>query len=107
MLEIESGIALSEEAQDAAPGSVVIENNEHLRLIVSSIASSIAAVQWALTKQAMFWAGVAWVRDALQERIQGAATGGIDLFKVTGQLPSFVSVPDAGVVDDNETEEDS
>ena len=101
--EIESGVAFSVELQGQTPSSTVIEDDEHLRLMISSIASNIAAVQRALTKQATFWVGVAWVRDALQERIQGAATGGIDLHKVTSRLPSFISVPDAGVVVDDET----
>ncbi|KAK4687889.1 hypothetical protein P7C73_g2220, partial [Tremellales sp. Uapishka_1] len=69
------------------------------RALLKTVASNnISTLQQGLAKQAVYWSGVAWVAQALEQRLSGVAAGAIDLGMVTENLTSFVSVPDAGVL---------
>lgn len=77
------------------------KESELFRALLKSVASNnIATLQQGLAKQSTYWSGVAWVAQALEERLSGVAAGSIDLGKVTDKLASFVSVADAGLLRD-------
>jgi hypothetical protein len=76
---------------------------ELFRALLKSVASNnISTLQQGLAKQSIYWSGVAWVAQALEQRLSGVAAGAIDLGVVTEKLASFVSVPDAGVLRDGD-----
>lgn len=59
---------------------------------------NIDKLRKGLAKQTTYWSGVAWVAEALEQRIQGIAVGEIDLATVTEKLSSIASIPDAGLL---------
>ena len=59
---------------------------------------NIAGLRKGLAKQTIYWSGVAWVAEALEQRIQGIGASEIDLASVTEKLASVSSIPDAGVL---------
>ena len=72
---------------------------ELFQALLKSVASNnISTLQQGLAKQSIYWSGVAWVAQALEQRLSGVAAGAIDLGTVTEKLASFVSVGDAGVI---------
>lgn len=76
---------------------------ELFQALLKSVASNnIATLQQGLAKQSIYWSGVAWVAQALEQRLSGVAAGAIDLGTVTEKLASFVSVPDAGLLRDRD-----
>lgn len=73
------------------------------RSMLASVAtSSISTLQAGLARQATYWAGVAWVGGTLAQRVAGIRADKVDLAKVTEQLQTYVSMPDAGLVDKRE-----
>lgn len=79
------------------------KESELFQALLKSVASNnIATLQQGLAKQSIFWSGVAWVAQALEQRLSGVAAGAIDLGLVTDKLASFVSVPDAGLLRDRD-----
>lgn len=67
------------------------------RALLTSVArNNIATLQTGLHKQALYWSGVAWVKAALEKRIEGFHD--VDLEGVTEKLKSFVNLPDAGLI---------
>ena len=58
--------------------------------------SNISTLRQGLAKQQIYWSGVAWVAEALTQRIEGIKD--VDLVSVTEKLATFVSLPDAGLV---------
>lgn len=70
------------------------------RSMLASVAtSSITTLQAGLARQAEYWAGVAWVGGTLAQRVAGIRADKLDLAQVTEQLQTYVSMPDAGLVD--------
>lgn len=59
---------------------------------------NIDKLRKGLAKQTIYWSGVAWVAEALEQRIRGIAVGEIDLASVTDKLSSIASIPDAGLL---------
>ena len=87
-------VALAREKQKEA---------ELFQSLLKSVASNnISTLQQGLAKQSIYWSGVAWVAQALEQRLSGVAAGAIDLGTVTEKLASFVSVGDAGVIRDRD-----
>jgi len=91
---------------DTAPFPITEDKEKESELfqaLLKSVASNnIATLQQGLAKQSIYWVGVAWVAQALEQRLSGVAAGAIDLGLVTEKLASFVSVPDAGLLRDRE-----
>ena len=76
---------------------------ELFRALLKSVASNnISTLQQGLAKQSIYWSGVAWVAQVLEQRLSGVAQGAIDLGSLTDKLASFVSVPDVGVLRDGD-----
>jgi len=61
--------------------------------------SNISTLQQGLTKQTTYWSGVAWVAEALKQRLEGTSAGDIDLVGGLEKLGSFVDVGDKGVLE--------
>lgn len=70
------------------------------RSMLASVATtSISTLQAGLARQATYWAGVAWVGGTLAQRVAGIHADQVDLAQVNEQLQTYVSMPDAGLVD--------
>ncbi|OCF32312.1 hypothetical protein I316_05980 [Kwoniella heveanensis BCC8398] len=67
-------------------------------LLTSVAASNITTVQQGLTRQTGYWGGIAWVAEALAQRVAGIGASDIDLASITEKLSSSVYVADAGVL---------
>ncbi|WWC61511.1 uncharacterized protein I303_104095 [Kwoniella dejecticola CBS 10117] len=67
-------------------------------LLTSVAANNITTVQQGLTKQTNYWAGIAWVAEALAQRVAGIGASEIDLASITEKLSSSVYVADSGVL---------
>ncbi|WVF67007.1 hypothetical protein IAT40_001750 [Kwoniella sp. CBS 6097] len=67
-------------------------------LLTSVAASNITTVQQGLTRQTAYWGGIAWVAEALAQRVAGIGASDIDLASITEKLSSSVYVADAGVL---------
>lgn len=81
-----------------------LEAADLFKLILASVSTeNIAGLRKGLTKQTLYWAGVAWVAEALEQRIQGIGASEIDLAVVTEKLASVSSIPDAGVLHRSES----
>lgn len=94
VMTTDTAAALAEEKEKEA---------ELFRSLLKSVATNnISTLQQGLAKQATYWSGVAWVAQALEQRLSGVPAGAIDLGLVTEKLASFVSVPDAGVLKDGD-----
>ncbi|WWD10505.1 hypothetical protein V865_008641 [Kwoniella europaea PYCC6329] len=67
-------------------------------LLTSVAANNISTVQQGLTKQTNYWKGIAWVAEALSQRVAGIGASEIDLASITEKLSSSIYVADAGVL---------
>ncbi|WVQ94609.1 hypothetical protein IAU59_001689 [Kwoniella sp. CBS 9459] len=73
--------------------------SELFRSLLTSVATSnITTVQQGLTRQTTYWGGIAWVAEALAQRVAGIGASDIDLASITEKLSSSVYVADAGVL---------
>jgi hypothetical protein len=63
---------------------------------------NIEKLRKGLAKQITYWAGVAWVAEALEQQINGIAVSEIDLTSATEKLASIASIPDAGLLHQSE-----
>ena len=90
-----SGTSSRQEPEDArqAHGDELFHD---LLTVVTSRNNS--TLQRGLRKQSVYWSGVSWVAEALDQRLSGVSSRAIDLAKVTEQLTSYVSIKDAGLV---------
>lgn len=59
---------------------------------------NISTLQRGLRKQAIYWEGVSWVAEALDQRLSGVSSRAIDLAKVTERLASYIQIKDTGLV---------
>ena len=98
--EINSPLQLLPESRPADRPSAAVSNSHHVHLSQATSASvaanNIQILQHGLSKQNLYWAGTAWISSVLDQRLQGRAE--VDLGKITENLASVVSLPDAGVV---------
>ncbi|WVW83535.1 hypothetical protein I302_105556 [Kwoniella bestiolae CBS 10118] len=67
-------------------------------LLTSVAANNISTVQQGLAKQRNFWGGIAWVAEALSQRVAGIGASEIDLASITEKLSASIYVADAGVL---------
>ncbi|KAK1921479.1 hypothetical protein DB88DRAFT_513497 [Papiliotrema laurentii] len=80
-------------------GSVQDNDELYHNLLTLVTSRNINTLQRGLDKQAKYWSGVAWVAQALEQRLSGVSSRAIDLVAVTEQLASYVSIRDAGIVE--------
>lgn len=74
-------------------------STELFKSILTSVSTeNIATLRKGLARQTEYWSGVAWVAEALEQRIRGIGASEIDLASVTEKLASIASVPDAGLL---------
>lgn len=83
--------------------SVIPDDNgnstELFKSILTSVSTeNIVTLRKGLARQTEYWSGVAWVAEALEQRIRGIGASEIDLASVTEKLASIASVPDAGLL---------
>ncbi|ORY23128.1 fungal-specific transcription factor domain-domain-containing protein [Naematelia encephala] len=67
-------------------------------LLRSVATNNISTLQQGLAKLTTYWSGVAWVAEALQQRLSGVQASDLDLKAVTEKLSSSVSVGDPGLI---------
>jgi hypothetical protein len=67
-------------------------------LVTSVAANNISTVQQGLSKQTLYWPGIAWVGEALAQRMAGVGAGDIDLVGDTDNISPTVYGPDAGLL---------
>jgi hypothetical protein len=72
---------------------------ELFRTMLTSVATtSISTLQQGLARQTTYWSGVAWVAGTLAQRISGIHADELDITEVQEQLQTYISIPDAGLV---------
>lgn len=79
------------------------DDNSNVTDLFKSILATVSTeniekLRKGLSKQTTYWAGVAWVAEALEQQIRGIAVSEIDLASVTEKLASIASIPDAGLL---------
>jgi hypothetical protein len=83
------------DASDEEPGNVT----DLFKSMLASVSTeNIAGLRKGLAKQTIYWSGVAWVAEALEQRIKGILATEIDLAQVMEKIASIASIPDAGAL---------
>lgn len=94
----EGRFAQLQHSSDPSPEQNKGKNAELFRALLKSVSSNnISTLQKGLARLTTYWAGTAWVADALEQRLAGTDALAIDLVSATEKLQSYLSVPDAGL----------
>ena len=74
------------------------------RALLTSVAKeNILTLQQGLDKQTKYWSSIAWIAGSLAQRIEGIGRHDLDLADITEKMNTFVSLPDAGLADQEVT----
>ena len=80
-------------------GEKTAQSAEFFKAILKTVSTeNISTLRKGLARQTVYWSGVAWVAEAMEQRIQGIGASEIDLVSVTEKLASIASVPDPGLL---------
>ena len=87
-------------SEETGEGDEESDSDGKISLFYSLLATvsteNIGKLRRGLERQTIYWSGVGWVAEALEQRIRGIAVSEIDLASIE-KLATIASLPDAGL----------